>query len=68
MTRSVPTRLCAVAILVAIAGMVIQIATGVKYGTVPHGKIRDESGRLFRCQRTQGGHQAFMNGQLPPEQ
>jgi hypothetical protein len=39
MTRSVPTRLCAAAILVAVAGIVIQIATGVKYGTVPPGPI-----------------------------
>ena len=39
MTRSVPTRLCAGAILVAIAGIVVQIATGVKYGTVPPGPI-----------------------------
>jgi hypothetical protein len=38
-TRSVPTRLCAGAILVAIAGIVVQIATGVKYGTVPPGPI-----------------------------
>jgi hypothetical protein len=39
MTRSIPVRLNAAALLLAIAGMIIQIASGVKYPTVPPGIV-----------------------------
>lgn len=39
LTRSIPARGAVVALLVAIAGMVIQIASGVKYPTVPPGIV-----------------------------
>ncbi len=38
-TRSVPVRAEIAALLVAIAAIVVQIATGVKYGAVPPGPI-----------------------------
>lgn len=38
-TRSVPARIDAAALLLAILGMVIQIASGVKYPTVPPGIV-----------------------------
>jgi hypothetical protein len=38
-TRSVPLRVEAAALLGAIAGIIVQIATGVKYGTVPPGVV-----------------------------
>lgn len=39
LTRSIPVRCAIASILVAIAGMVIQISTGVKYPTVPPGVV-----------------------------
>jgi hypothetical protein len=39
LTRSIPVRCAIAALLVAIAGMVIQISTGVKYPTVPPGVV-----------------------------
>jgi hypothetical protein len=39
LTRSVPARIEAAALLLAIVGMIIQIAGGVKYPTVPPGIV-----------------------------
>lgn len=39
MTRSIPVRLDAAALLLAITGMIIQIASGVKYPIVPPGIV-----------------------------
>jgi hypothetical protein len=39
LTRSVPARIDAAALLLAIVGMIIQIASGVKYPTVPPGIV-----------------------------
>lgn len=39
LTHSIPARGAVVALLVAIAGMVVQIASGVKYPTVPPGVV-----------------------------
>ena len=39
LTRSVPARIDAAALLLAIVGMIIQIASGVKYPTVPPGVV-----------------------------
>jgi hypothetical protein len=39
LTRSVPARIDAAALLLAILGMIVQIASGVKYPTVPPGIV-----------------------------
>lgn len=39
LTRSVPARIDAAALLLAIIGMIVQIAAGVKYPTVPPGIV-----------------------------
>jgi hypothetical protein len=39
LTRSVPARINAAALLLAILGMIVQIASGVKYPTVPPGIV-----------------------------
>jgi hypothetical protein len=39
LTRSAPVRINAAALLLAIVGMIIQIASGVKYPTVPPGVV-----------------------------